>query len=167
MLFSGKIYTACTNFTWPPVVTVATNLNSDQESTMTAMFEFMISPDHFLSDWVDLKYNSIFGDLCWSCAFWDRSLSCNLSLDYFMMLLLVESHSLPSAEKMCCFYDTLLCGDLKHLSTWMSCHRCHKNERHQWYDLLPHDFAYVCNNLLFHKHCMWPNIRFCLQRCHF
>ena len=28
-LFSGKIYTAGTNFTRPPVVTVATNLNSD------------------------------------------------------------------------------------------------------------------------------------------
>ena len=27
-LFSGKIYTAGTNFTRPPVVTVATNLNS-------------------------------------------------------------------------------------------------------------------------------------------
>ena len=28
-LFSGKIYTAGTNFTRPPVVTVATNLNSE------------------------------------------------------------------------------------------------------------------------------------------
>ena len=28
MLFSGKIYTPETNFTRPPVVTVATNLNS-------------------------------------------------------------------------------------------------------------------------------------------
>ena len=30
-LFSGKIYTAGTNFTRLPVVTVATNLNSDDE----------------------------------------------------------------------------------------------------------------------------------------
>ena len=28
-LFSGKIYTASTNFTRPPVITIATNLNSD------------------------------------------------------------------------------------------------------------------------------------------
>ena len=32
-LFSGKIYTAGTNFTRPPVVTVATNLNSDYGQT--------------------------------------------------------------------------------------------------------------------------------------
>ena len=31
-LFSGKIYTAGTNFTRPPAVTVATNLNSDNKS---------------------------------------------------------------------------------------------------------------------------------------
>ena len=30
-LFSGKIYTGATNFTRPPVMTVATNINSDQD----------------------------------------------------------------------------------------------------------------------------------------
>ena len=30
-LFAGKIYTAGKNFTRPPVVTVATNLNSDDD----------------------------------------------------------------------------------------------------------------------------------------
>ena len=35
-LFSGKIYTADTNFTRPPVATVATNLNSVHNSNLSS-----------------------------------------------------------------------------------------------------------------------------------
>ena len=76
------------------------------------------------------------------------------SLGYFVMLLFVEGHSLPSPAKVFCSYDFWVCELLKHLSTWISFHRCRKNVRHQWYDLLPHDYACVCNTLLSHKHCM-------------
>ena len=45
-MFSGEIYTAGTNFTRPPVVTVATNLNSGHEKValfpLQSMFKIIV-----------------------------------------------------------------------------------------------------------------------------
>ena len=42
-LFSGEIYTAGTNFTQPPVVTVATNLNSECCLVLSLHCDFSLS----------------------------------------------------------------------------------------------------------------------------
>ena len=68
-LFSGKIYTAGTNFTRPPVVTVATNLNSGWRvfdrtwiivSLVGRNYSSSVDFDIFLSSWCDHSTNQKF-----------------------------------------------------------------------------------------------------------
>ena len=58
-LFSGKIYTAGTNFTRPPVVTVATNLNSEVVSRCVTYHKWRQKPN--LSElWIRCSSNQAY-----------------------------------------------------------------------------------------------------------
>ena len=71
------------------------------------------------------------------------------------------SGSLPIFfTKIVYFKHYSICGDPFHCAVWgralssTSCHRCHKNVRRQWYDLLLRVLACSCKILLFRTHCI-------------
>ena len=68
-LFSGKFYTAGTNFTRPPVVTVATNLNSEHKGKHMVAFIFLF---HFNS----ILPSHVKEELYSERIFWKVSLLC-------------------------------------------------------------------------------------------
>ena len=109
-LFSGKIYTPGTNFTRPPVVTVATNLNSAVEGyffkqdfahwkwkrIMISLYENIIHLlfiRYLLSYVINLLRSKVFQDylkvLLWRCTLRPQLLLCvsNLLLNYFPTFL--------------------------------------------------------------------------------
>ena len=47
-----------------------------------------------------------------------------------------------------------------HFFTWIPCHRCRKDARRQWYDLLQCAVACAWVVFVFRRHCMWPKIPF-------